>query len=133
MGYSWGDDSSSDSTQADYGYDYEDARQAYQTSTTTAKSSQTSSLQAPFSINSNAPNLIVCRIDVTGSNVHNAKIFFDKLPLLYKEALRYLPGVEISFGAVGDAYTDNQPLQIRNFNAGQALDVELSALYPEGG
>jgi len=40
---------------------------------------------------------------------------------------------EISFTAIGDAYTDGYPIQITDFGKGFELDKNIKTLYPEGG
>ena len=81
---------------------------------------------------------IVVAVDVTGSMKQWPKIIFDKLCILYNEALFFLPDAlkdsfEISFAAIGDAYSDSAPLQITDFAEGTELDENIKSLYPEGG
>ncbi|MFC1608703.1 hypothetical protein ACFL2R_03805 [Patescibacteria group bacterium] len=140
MSYSWGDDSSGSGSGLGFGgYDYSSARKAYSKPSDSqgkkSRSIQSASLgKAPVGqiIKSDAENIINVRIDVTGSNRANAEVFFKKLPLLYVEASRCMSDLEISFGAAGDAYTDDYPLQVRDFGQGPELDAELNALHPEG-
>ncbi|MFA7662537.1 MAG: hypothetical protein WCX88_01295 [Patescibacteria group bacterium] len=84
-------------------------------------------------IQSLATHVALIRWDCTGSNASNEEIFRKKLPLLYQEAAKDFPDLEISFGVVGDAYSDNYPLQIRQPNKGPALGDDINALYSEGG
>ncbi|NVM01559.1 MAG: hypothetical protein HWN67_04455 [Candidatus Helarchaeota archaeon] len=81
---------------------------------------------------------IVVAVDVTGSMKTWPKIIFEKLCILYNEASFFLPDAlkddfEISFAAIGDAYSDSAPLQITDFAEGKELDENIKALYPEGG
>ncbi len=81
---------------------------------------------------------IVIAVDVTGSMKTLPALIFEKLSLLYNEVLYFLPqelqkSFEISFSAVGDAYTDGHPLQVTEFGKGYELDKNIKSLYPEGG
>ena len=81
---------------------------------------------------------IVVAVDVTGSMKTLPQLIFEKLCLLYNEVLFFLPeelkeSCEISFTAIGDAYTDSYPLQITDFGKGFELDKNIKSLYPEGG
>ena len=81
---------------------------------------------------------IVVAVDVTGSMRELPGIIFEKLCILYNEALFFLPdelkeSFEISFAAIGDAYSDSAPLQITDFAEGAELDENINSLYPEGG
>ena len=81
---------------------------------------------------------IVIAVDVTGSMRTLPQLIFEKLCILYNEALFFIPEelketFEISFTAVGDAYTDGYPLQITDFGKGFELDKNIKSLYPEGG
>ncbi|MHA1378814.1 MAG: hypothetical protein ACTSRG_10570 [Candidatus Helarchaeota archaeon] len=81
---------------------------------------------------------IVVVVDVTGSMKEWPRIIFEKLCILYNEALFFLPNelkdsFEISFSAIGDAYSDSAPLQITDFAEGAELDENIKSLYPEGG
>jgi hypothetical protein len=88
---------------------------------------------AKDSIATDSKHPLVIAVDVTGSMDEWPGIIFEKLPLLYGEVKRYLPDVEISFAAIGDAFSDSHPLQVCPFGAGKALDDRINALYPEGG
>lgn len=159
--YGWGsDDSSSDTSSGSY--DYSGARDAYvppssgggySRSSSASSSSGTSSgvgsgatpkRSAPADraachrkrIKTESAFPVLVRIDVTGSNKSNTEVFWEKLPLLFKEAERFCPGLSISFAAIGDATSeagDNYPLQVRGFRSGAKLEAELAAIYPEGG
>ncbi|MBD3253939.1 MAG: hypothetical protein GF383_02550, partial [Candidatus Lokiarchaeota archaeon] len=81
---------------------------------------------------------IVIAVDVTGSMRTLPQLIFEKLCILYNEALYFLPdelkaSFEISFSAIGDAYCDQYPLQITDFGKGFELDKNIKSLYPEGG
>jgi rubrerythrin len=81
---------------------------------------------------------IVVAVDVTGSMKTWPQLIFEKLCILYNETLFFLPEqlkehFEISFTAIGDAYTDGYPLQITDFGQGFELDKNIKNLYPEGG
>ncbi|MHA1148854.1 MAG: hypothetical protein ACTSR8_11510 [Promethearchaeota archaeon] len=81
---------------------------------------------------------LVVAVDVTGSMRTLPALFFEKLCILYNEVLFFLPeelkdSFEISFAAIGDAYTDQAPIQITDFAKGFELDKNIKTLYPEGG
>ncbi len=81
---------------------------------------------------------LVIGVDVTGSMSTLPALIFEKLCILYNESLFFLPeelkdSFEISFGAIGDAYSDAHPLQITDFGKGFELDQNIKSLYPEGG
>jgi hypothetical protein len=81
---------------------------------------------------------IVIAVDVTGSMKTLPQLIFEKLCLLYNEVMFFLPeelkeSFEISFTAIGDAYTDGYPIQIMDFGKGFELDKNIKGLYPEGG
>lgn len=76
-------------------------------------------------------------VDVTGSMSKWPKIIFEKLCILYNETRFFLPtdlkdAFEISFVAIGDAYSDRYPLQVTDFTKEAELDENLTSLYPEG-
>ena len=81
---------------------------------------------------------IVIAVDVTGSMKTWPQLIFEKLCILYNEALFFMPDelkdtFEISFTAVGDAYSDHYPIQITDFGKEFELDKNIKSLYPEGG
>ncbi len=84
-------------------------------------------------IRTDSENPIVIGIDVTGSMASWPAEIFDRLPLLYQTLSQYRQDVEISFGAIGDANSDQYPLQVNNFGKGVDLEEHIKALYPEGG
>ena len=143
MSYSWGSD---DSTPRDggAGYSYSSARGAYDPGPSSSGSSKSSSRsyarksaveKYPLDkkITTQSPTPLVVAVDVTGSMADWPQLIFEKLPLLYSEVKRYMPEVEISFAAVGDAYSDSYPIQIRDFGKDKDLDAKVNSLYPEGG
>lgn len=130
--YGWSDDSTPTNSINANDYDYSAARSAYSRSYAPSAPAVSAANAAGSKISTQSPHPMLIRIDVTGSNKANAFTFFDKLPLLYSQAVKYLPDLAISFGAVGDARSDSYPLQVRDFKAGEDLDAELKALYPEG-
>lgn len=84
---------------------------------------------------SKSKNPIIVVLDVTGSNIEFAKILYDKLPMLYGqiEQQGYLPDFDISICAVGDAYTDDYPMQIGDFAKGIELDAQIEKIVLESG
>ncbi|MHA2295367.1 MAG: hypothetical protein ACXAEU_08495 [Candidatus Hodarchaeales archaeon] len=81
---------------------------------------------------------LVVAVDVTGSMSTLPSIIFEKLCILYNEAQFFLPNhlkedFEISFAAIGDAYTDSSPIQVTDFGEGYELDSNIKSLHPEGG
>lgn len=79
-------------------------------------------------------NPIVVAVDVTGSMGNWTKIIYDKLPMFWGEMDKnaYLPDPSICIVGVGDAYSDQAPLQVCNFAQGQAIDEQIAKLYLEG-
>jgi hypothetical protein len=58
---------------------------------------------------------------------------FSKLPYLELEGKEYLGNnMKVSFAAVGDAYSDSYPLQVRKFTSGRGLERSLKELVIEG-
>lgn len=78
---------------------------------------------------------IIVMLDVTGSNIDFARVVYDKLPMFYGqiEQQGYLKDFDIAFCAVGDAYTDDYPLQIGEFAKGIELDSWLEKIVLESG
>lgn len=78
---------------------------------------------------------VIVVLDVTGSNTDFARIVYDKLPMFFGQISmqNYLDDFDISFCAVGDAFSDSYPMQIGNFAAGIALDDEIGKIVLEGG
>ncbi len=85
-----------------------------------------------ISTESDKPLTILC--DVTGSMSEWPGVIFSKLPYLELEGQEYLgKNMEICFGAVGDAYCDTYPLQMRPFTKGLELKDRLKELVIEKG
>jgi hypothetical protein len=84
-------------------------------------------------VSSDSENPLVVGIDVTGSMASWPAEIFDRLPLLYQTLSQYREDLEISFGAIGDAYVDQYPLQVNHFGKGVELEDHIKALAPEGG
>lgn len=85
-------------------------------------------------IATDATSALIVVTDVTGSMDDWPGAIFGKLPLLDMEGQNYLGADgEISFWAVGDAYSDKYPLQTTNFANRQALTDSLKQLIIEKG
>lgn len=86
-------------------------------------------------LESNTKCPIIVVLDVTGSNIDFARVVYDKLPMFYGqiEQKGYLKDFDIAFCAVGDAYTDDYPLQIGEFAKGIELDSWLEKVVLESG
>jgi len=86
-------------------------------------------------LKTHSPYPLVVGIDTTGSMEEWPEIFFEKLPLLYKEAMKYFPGIEISFQAINDYEADGHDvaLQPTPFGRHEMLDKHIGELYPVGG
>ncbi len=85
-------------------------------------------------LESKTKNPIIVLLDVTGSNIDFARLVYDKMPMFYGqiEQKGYLKDFDICFCAVGDAYTDDYPLQVGEFAKGIELDSWLEKLVLEG-
>lgn len=109
---------------------YADARASG--SSSRVKKAAADVLEASVSTTCANPLMILC--DVTGSMGEWPKVIFSKLPYLEVEGKNYLgEDLEMCFGAIGDAYTDQYPLQIRPFSKGTALKDRMLELQIEGG
>lgn len=77
---------------------------------------------------------LIIIIDVTGSNIEFARVVYDKLPMFFGqiEQKGYLKDFDIAICAVGDAYTDDYPMQIGSFAKGIELDAWIEKLVLEG-
>lgn len=121
------------------GYNFESARKSYDVhvdrSYNDAKSDNVRAVDlVPLNIKSDAEETLTILCDVTGSMGKWPATIFSKLPYMDHECREYLgQGMEISFAAVGDAYADSYPIQIRPFKKGVALKEELEKLVVEGG
>lgn len=88
----------------------------------------------PKSLTTKSESPLVIACDVTGSMGEWPATIFSKLPYLDLEGQEYLgKGMEISFAAIGDAYCDDYPLQVRPFVKGKGLEASLKELVVEGG
>lgn len=135
MSYSWGEDTEA-TPLGGSGYDYASARRAYAEPGEGADHSAKRGKTPPpvgKEIQTESTHPLVVAVDVTGSMSSWPAVIFEKLPLFGKEVERYAPDYAISFAAVGDAYCDSEPLQVRDFDSGPALDQHIRELYPEGG
>lgn len=142
--YSWGDDTSTWRNPGGYRYDAarldamsQDIRAAQQQGPRTYATRSLPDLRwtAPRgkTLYSESANPVLVAVDVTGSMASWPGEIFDRLPLLYQTLSQYRPDLEISFAAIGDAYSDQFPLQVCPFGRGPALEASLKALCPEGG
>lgn len=88
---------------------------------------------APAEISTDSTCPLVILTDETGSMGSWPATIFSKLPYLEHEAMTEYLGqdVEISFGAIGDAFSDNFPLQARPFTRGAKLKTSLEELVIE--
>jgi hypothetical protein len=72
--------------------------------------------------------------DVTGSMSNVPRIFVEKLgklmAMLVKKA--YIENPHVLFGAIGDATSDQVPLQVGQFEGGNEIDEALTKIYLEG-
>lgn len=88
----------------------------------------------PKSIKSDSTNPIVILCDVTGSMGKWPATIFSKLPYLANEAKFYFgDDYEVSFGAIGDAFGDQYPLQVHDFGKDKDMEATLKKLVVEGG
>jgi len=78
---------------------------------------------------------IVVALDVTRSRGNDSKVVYEKLPMFIGqiELKGYVKGAGISFAAIGDANSDQAPLQVGQFEADNRLDEELSKFWIEEG
>ena len=62
-------------------------------------------------------------------------IMYDKLPMFIGQIImkNYVPGPAVSFAAIGDASSDQAPLQVGQFEADNRLDDVLSKIWIEEG
>jgi hypothetical protein len=92
---------------------------------------------------------LVLVVDVTGSMGTWPRTIFQKIPTLYAEANAAIQSkdlkemkksgktledkLEMSVIAIGDTYSDSQPLQVVDFSKGGELVKGINKIYPEGG
>ena len=120
------------------GYDFKSARKKYDVHVgrsyddAVAKGKSIDELLEPkLDTGSESPLVIAC--DVTGSMGDWPATIFSKLPYLDLEGKEYMgKGMEISFAAIGDAYSDQYPLQTRKFCTGKQMEKTLQELVIEG-
>lgn len=129
-GGSYDRDVGSTSSSSDYDYsDYTDtAKTAFKNS-----SAHKSVLPLNRKLVCKNKSPIVVAIDGTGSMGNDAYIIYDKMPMFYGQILMqgYLEDPAISFGVVGDAYSDQAPIQVCDFEQGTELDGWLQKLWIE--
>lgn len=126
-GFSYDRDVYSDSSSSNWGSSYSASK--------LTSSSLDDSMKANRKIlESKTKTPIIIVLDVTGSNIQFARLVYDKMPMFYGqiEQKGYLEDFDIAFCAVGDAYTDNYPMQISNFAKGIELDTWLEKIVLEG-
>lgn len=121
------------------GYDFDAARKTYDKhvgrsySDAKADNKRVADL-VPETIKTESPAPLVVLVDVTGSMGDWPAVMFSKLPYMDNECKEYLgEDFELSFGAVGDAYSDQYPIQIRPFAKGRDMEKQLKELVIEGG
>ncbi len=78
---------------------------------------------------------IVVAMDVTRSRGDDAKVIYSKLPMFIGQIILkgYVPDPEVSFSAIGDANSDNAPIQVGQFESDNRLDETLSKIWLEEG
>jgi hypothetical protein len=134
MAYSWDDDHDFD-VSVHRGYSYKAARRSYD-DVAVAKNARKAhyTFREPF-LETDSAFPIIIGVDTTGSMQEWPKTFFEKLPLLYKEAVKYVGDCAISFQAINDYFADgaDNALQPAPFAKGAQLDEIIGQLYPVGG
>lgn len=134
--YSWDNDFDYDKgIDTKDAYSFHDARKSYDDIAVAKTGSKVFYTYKSETLKTDSKYPIIIGIDTTGSMAEWPKVFFDKLPLLYKEAVKYLPDCEISFQAINDFYADGEDvaLQPAPFGKGPELDQLIGQLYPYGG
>lgn len=78
---------------------------------------------------------IVIALDVTRSRGNDSRIMYEKLPMFIGqlEMKGYVESATISFCAIGDAASDQAPVQVSQFEADNRLDEALSYFWLEEG
>lgn len=143
--YGWGPDDVN-TWKKPGGYKYDDAKAPYLE--TLAKEASVkgsrvySKKAAPVSkavlaknkeLTTDSKNPLVLLVDGTGSMQKWPAEIFDRIPLLYQTLSQYKDDVELSINVVGDANSDQWPLQVTEFAKGVTLDDKLKAVHAEGG
>jgi hypothetical protein len=134
-GSSYDRDVYSDSSSSSWGSSSSFGASSYSASRFTSSSLDSSLKPNGKILESKTKSPIIVVLDVTGSNIDFARVVYDKLPMFYGqiEQKGYLKDFDISFCAVGDAYTDDYPLQICDFAKGIELDSWLEKIVLESG
>lgn len=80
------------------------------------------------------PTAILVWLDVTGSNYEAAKMVHSKLPTLqaYLKQGQFCADPQINISAIGDANSDQYPLQFGQYESDNRLDDQIAALILEG-
>lgn len=80
------------------------------------------------------PTAILIWLDVTGSNYTAAKIVHKKLPKLqsYLQQGNFCADPQINVSAIGDANSDDFPLQFGQYESDNRMDAQIAALILEG-
>lgn len=80
------------------------------------------------------PTSIQVWLDVTGSNIEAARTVHSKLPQLqaYLRDGNFCADPQINVGAIGDATSDDYPLQWGQYESDNRLDDQIAALILEG-
>lgn len=80
------------------------------------------------------PTAIQIWLDVTGSNISAARVVHSKLPELqaYLKNGNFCADPQINIGAIGDATSDDYPLQWGQFESDNRLDEQIEAVILEG-
>ena len=86
----------------------------------------------PDKLTTDAKSPLVVIVDGTGSMGKFPETIFKKLPLLDDSAKDYLDDCEVSYGMIGDAGSDQYPLQIQPFGKGKQMVESLNKLIIEG-
>lgn len=134
-GSSYDRDVYSDSSSSSWGSSSSFGASSYSASRFTSSSLDSALKPNGKILESKTKSPIIVVLDVTGSNIDFARVVYDKLPMFYGqiEQKGYLKDFDISFCAVGDAYTDDYPLQICDFAKGIELDSWLEKIVLESG
>ena len=96
MPYSWDDVNDFDAG-TKQGFSFQDARKSYDDVAVARAASQAYFTYRNDFLTTDALYPIVVGIDTTGSMEEWPRVFFEKLPLLYKQAVVYFPECELSF------------------------------------
>jgi len=121
------------------GYDFSAARKAYDVhvdrSYNDAKEENVRAADlVPASIRTDAEETLSIGLDLTGSMGEWISVIVSKMPYMEHECKEYLgEKMEISFAGIGDAHSDEYPIQIRPFTKGTNLKKELDELVIERG